>query len=413
MRGLLLDRRAQLVKNHSPNPAFQVSDVNIGPLGASTPVTTAFSSSFLPSPARAVTYTSTADGAMGRRWNHNNPLVVGDVVRFAFWITTSVSMSISPYIEYSGPGVTYAGGGFAAGTITVPANVRTRITGMAVAPKPASVDLVALRTTGFISSAATSGTSIKLEAHMVTINQPLPEVHCDGNTPGWRWLGTVGLSPAIGWPYTLDSVAGKPMASIEGDGVQAAISGQPFDPFSVYWVYDAYTPAAEWTEPFAVLSQTNPASWGGAWATTGAMSYGRRNAPDYTYAHSRLGTATAGTGNMNGINPTQLNETRGWESGRHVVAQTMTFPGGTDARLATMIDGKVDSVITYAGNAGNGIGRALIRARTPSASANLTTPTNTNALALRGLYYAANHDRTTRLAVARWLANKYGSPLAA
>ncbi|WP_206542998.1 hypothetical protein [Microbacterium testaceum] len=413
MRAALLDRRAQPVKNHSPNPALQVSDVNIGPLGASTPVTTAFSSSFLPAPAGAVTYTSTADGAMGRRWNQNNPLTVGDVVRFAFWITTSVSTSISPYIEYTGPRATYAGGGFAAGTITVPANVRTRITGMAVAPKPASVDLVALRTTGFISSAETAGASIKLEAHMVTINQPLPEVHCDGNTPGWKLLGTVGLSPAIGWPYTLDSVAGKPMASIEGDGVQAAISGQPFDPFSVYWVYDAYAPAAEWTEPFGVLGNANAAAWPTMWANQGALSFGRRNLSDYTYAHSRLGTGPSPLDNRNGISPTRMNETRAWEVGCHVVARAMTFPGGTDASLLTMIDGKIDHVMTYAGGAGIGIAPALIRARTPSASANLPTPVNTNALAIRGLFYAANHDRTTRLAVARWLANRYGTPLAA
>lgn len=237
-------------------------------------------------------------------------------------------------------------------------------------------------------------------------------VYCDGDTPGWRWTGAAGVSESVGWPYTLDSIAGKPMASIEGDGVQAAITGQSFDPFSVYWVYDAYAPAAEWTEPFAVLGTATPAAWSTGWATHGALSFGRRNLSDYTYAHSRLGTGPSPLDNRNGINPTQMNETRAWEAGRHVVAQAMTFPGGTDARLLTMIDGKVDHVMTYAGGAGIGIARALIRARTPSASANLPTPVNANALAIRGLFYAANHDRTTRLAVARWLANRYGTALA-
>ncbi|WP_206542978.1 hypothetical protein [Microbacterium testaceum] len=235
-----------------------------------------------------------------------------------------------------------------------------------------------------------------------------PLVYSGPDTPGWKSRASGG---SVGWPYTLDSIAGKPMASIEGDGVQAAISGQPFDPFSVYWVYDAYSPAAEWTEPFAVLGAPLGQQWSTGWATHGALSFGRRNLSDYTYAHSRLGTGPSPLDNRNGISPTRMNETRAWEVGRHVVAQAMTFPGGTDASLLTMIDGKIDHVMTYAGGAGIGIARALIRARTPSASANLPTPVNTNALAIRGLFYAANHDRTTRLAVARWLANRYGTAL--
>jgi hypothetical protein len=393
MRAVLLDRRAQPVKNHSPNPALQITDVNIGPLGASTPVTTAFSSSFLPAPARAVTYTSTADGAMGRRWNHNNPLSVGDVVRFAFWITTSVSMSISPYIEYTGPGATYAGGGFAAGTITVPANVRTRVTGMAVAPKPASVDLVALRTTGFISSAATSGTSIKLEAHMVTINQPLPDVHCDGNTPGWKWLGTVGLSPAIGWPYTLDSIAGKPDYDLSDPSKSVTVelpSVPALQGRSFYIVPEVVVQVAD-GNPFlkygnAVGQDDN--------AGTFLPRQDNLNTTPNINLRIASGGATYGAGNLIsapiiGMHAGSVVIADGFASYRYLIDSVAT-PVSTATSAQFQSGGMPLSLLTY--NSSNG-------------------PTSPRRRLTRALFYQREHSSTTQRAVMRWLANRYGVPV--
>lgn len=49
--------------------------------------------------------------------------------------------------------------------------------------------------------------------------------YCDGAMPGWRWLGTAGLSQSIGWPYTLESLAGKPRWDAEFPALGTLLPG--------------------------------------------------------------------------------------------------------------------------------------------------------------------------------------------
>jgi hypothetical protein len=55
-----------------------------------------------------------------------------------------------------------------------------------------------------------AGDVVKYGPSVITVNTPL-DTYVDGDTPGWRWLGTTGLSQSVGMPYTLEGIAGKPL----------------------------------------------------------------------------------------------------------------------------------------------------------------------------------------------------------
>lgn len=48
--------------------------------------------------------------------------------------------------------------------------------------------------------------------------------YMDGNVPGWRWVGTPDASESVGYPYTLESIAGTSIVSISGDTGVAPVS---------------------------------------------------------------------------------------------------------------------------------------------------------------------------------------------
>jgi hypothetical protein len=50
------------------------------------------------------------------------------------------------------------------------------------------------------------------DVHAVMLTEgPGVPVYADGDTPGWRWTGTTRNSISVGYPYTLESIAGKPV----------------------------------------------------------------------------------------------------------------------------------------------------------------------------------------------------------
>lgn len=57
-----------------------------------------------------------------------------------------------------------------------------------------------------------AGNTLEVGRPYVYEGATLPPVMTDGDTPGWRWLGTVQGSESVGYPYTLESIAGVPYA---------------------------------------------------------------------------------------------------------------------------------------------------------------------------------------------------------
>lgn len=229
-----------------------------------------------------------------------------------------------------------------------------------------------------------------------------PQVYMDGDTPNWHWLGTPGQSESVGYPYTLESIAGAPMADLAGDGVQGAISGSALSGFTVYTVYDVSAVNVNYHSIFA-LSQ-NPLGQAPDW-NNGALSYARRGGGDGTTGHIRVGTSAGN--NQLGISSLPGGSTIATDTftiGRHI--GVVTAPDGL-ASVTFMSDTSVP--VTRSINAGTGIVRGYLWAK--GSINDLGSPSSIQK-AVRTLYYPVNHDTKTRGKIVAWLSWAYGtSPL--
>lgn len=207
--------------------------------------------------------------------------------------------------------------------------------------------------------------------------------YCDGGTPGWRWLGTPGSSESVGYPYTLESIAGSPMQSAPAETVQApitiplpALSGR-----SAYVVYDVVDTSANFP---TVLN---------AWGTAGGFADGRMS-----LQHAGTGSSQTNM-RFDGSGPDAvINQTRGASGartpGRHVAALTMA-DGLTSMTLdvdGSIAGSRVDLVpgtgfISSAPTISLGVGGAF------------------------ALLYSREHDLSTRRRITAWLARQYGAPI--
>lgn len=69
---------------------------------------------------------------------------------------------------------------------------------------PISASTVAFRVDNLIGGTTpiTTGSILSLRNPMVTLNAQ-PYSFADGDSPGWKWEGTPGVSTSIGWPKPL------------------------------------------------------------------------------------------------------------------------------------------------------------------------------------------------------------------
>jgi len=162
---------------------------------------------------RVETFTGT--GNYGRRltWPTGEvPIRVGDTVRFMFWIKVNQAVTINPYTEYSD----IAGGFISAGASPSPANVSLAAniwTLISVTASPTNAGTAWLRTCGYLNQAQiNAGFELRFGPWFCTVNQTLPESFMESDTPGWRWTGTIYESQSVGYPYTLENIAGRPAA---------------------------------------------------------------------------------------------------------------------------------------------------------------------------------------------------------
>lgn len=70
--------------------------------------------------------------------------------------------------------------------------------------------------------------------------------YSDGNTPGWAWLGTANQSESAGYPYMLESIAGRPVLHIAGANQTVATSnaGAAVSGVSVYTTFNGLDTAS-------------------------------------------------------------------------------------------------------------------------------------------------------------------------
>ena len=240
---------------------------------------------------------------------------------------------------------------------SITANSWQRIKAAVTCPAAAYVSIEVSRTGGPIGST--------LDATRATFSQS--DVYCDGNTPGWRWEGTPEASTSVGYPYTLERIAGS-TPSYEASNTSSSITvNRPFPSgISGYTVFDYIEGGFANTN---VRDSTTTQQF--AWLTTAARVQGLNG----TVRVLNTGTPSVG---------------------RHVGAMTWS---ADRTKFYANLDASTDAAATSVSPGTQYIPEIYARG------------TATGGVFVYGALFDGEHDRATRLAINRWLANKYGFKL--
>jgi len=253
----------------------------------------------------------------------------------------------------------------------------------AVAPAGAVFAFVLLRgaATGWTDGQVTEVTEV-----MVTEGSGVVPPYSDGSFPGWRWTGTAGQSESVGYPYTLESIAGTPTATVTAGGSVALGGGLSLAGASLYEVSDRLAIVSEWSASFGIN-----ASGTGLSKPTGFVT-GNTGSGNYA-VHCRLDTASSGSG----FNQSAATGSLG-TLGRHTWSAHIN-DGITTRSIA--VDGVTAASLSAIPN--SGVERATLA----------MAPASASQAPVIGIYYERTHDVETRNRVTAWLARRYGSPIPA
>jgi hypothetical protein len=214
------------------------------------------------------------------------------------------------------------------------------------------------------------------------------EVH-DGNTPGWRWLGAAGAAESVGYPYTLESIAGRPYATAGASpatGSTTVTTGAPA-PLQGRTIYSVYQ-VADLAGSFPIVGQ-----WAGA---GGVTVEGSLRVQHYGTDNSNTGYRVDTTGATNQAGPTGT----GMRTvGRHVSGLTVN-DGLTQARH--WVD---DATATRVLTPGTGMPWAT--------TGSLSSVGSASGVTLLTVAYDREHNDETMRRVMAWLARRYGAPVPA
>lgn len=219
-----------------------------------------------------------------------------------------------------------------------------------------------------------------------TMPSPFP----DGSFPGWRWLGGTDASESVGYPYTLESVGGQPVATNSTPGSSVPTPGlSEIDGRTLYVVHDTVVPVSDSQAIAIVGAAANQYNQNGV---VGSMAY-RHNTGGGTVLRV-MNRANSLTGSIQFVSsPGATNGT-----GRHVGVSWML---DGDLGFGVMQDGTVDAVATQVSSGGLAnptLGLSVAGAASSPVIAHL---------------FKGVHNRETRLRITAWLARKYGSPIPA
>jgi hypothetical protein len=205
--------------------------------------------------------------------------------------------------------------------------------------------------------------------------------HISGDNPYSKWEGTAKASTAIGYPQQFLDIAGKPTREQIGVGTLANTNPAPdMGPRTIYIVYQTFGYASAYQ---------NPGYYG--LTTTGRVAVQTQNS-----GQNQMGVRIDFPGGEFNRVLVMQNGTR--TPGVHVIAITVE-DGCTVAR--TCCDGGTDVVATgiNPGSGWSGDQMAVSVAQSETAG-------------VRTIVFNAQHDRATRIALSRYLGNKYGANVA-
>lgn len=324
-----------------------------------------------------LTYGMTAWGGQGI------PAAIPTVAGRTYTLSVMVRPSRDAPLRIQAQSILGSGGGTGIPNppnVTCPANVWTRLAMTVTVPSGApslrlDVDNAA---TGANPVAWQVGDTIDFTNVMITEGSD-PGYYADGDTPGWSWTGTNGESVSTGYPYTLEQIAGKPLASLEGIGGVPVPDLPPFQGRTLYAVFDVINDQ----DAYVLVSAWN----GGLTATSGGFRIQTGNTGSPTVG-ARVDT---GNGQSNATLGTSGNRT----PGRHVMCLSIN-DGMTQARVLS--DNLAEATRTI--NPGDGL---------VYTNSVLSAFNNPGTKTIISHAYDIEHDEATRKNIMGWLARKYGA----
>lgn len=208
--------------------------------------------------------------------------------------------------------------------------------------------------------------------------------YVDGDKPFSRWEGTAHNSTSVGYPPQLLDLAGPPALEQIGIGNSANPVVNGFAARTLYVVYEtAAANDTSWQTPF----------------------YYGSNAPTDGFT---LQTAAAGNYTMS----PRLD----FASGAGSINRGFSFPNGRMPVRRHVLAVSFNEGMTYFNAHGNGVSLTSNAVIDPGSigwpSGQLRNILRADIKAVYSSVYYAEHDAATRIAISRYLGNKYGAPVA-
>lgn len=212
---------------------------------------------------------------------------------------------------------------------------------------------------------------------------PPHATYYDGDSQGWRWTGTPHASESIGYPSTLEGIAGAPLASLTAAGSSAPLGLGGYEGRTLYVVHDVLSLASQSFAPAQIGK-----NWRGGLAV-------RMEQADSARLTARVETLLPDTEIKFAIQNTART------IGRHVSV-------GTVAEGVTSASAVVDnsSEVRIAVNPGSGLSTGV------DCILVLAAPT-ANDVPIAAYAFQGEHDLVTRRRILAWLARRYGAPVPA
>jgi len=352
------------IRNGLTNPSFE--GVSVSPLitnaGTTATVSTATARYGVKSARVVVT---------SENWGYWNG--VSDLKLPRNGTSCALSVWVNPDSTQTLALIDYGSHGSQGSAVSCPAGTWTRLT-LIKSWSPAT-------STIFISVRTPSRTMISspfyLDGMMVQVGATSVGEYSDGSTPGWRWTGTANASESVGYPYTLESIAGKSLAWREN--TTGSVTPGTFD-----------LPAIQGNGVSIYVVQNMPA----APPLRGVQYHDAASLDSLTIEH------------FDGANPGRSTaaRSRGGTNNWRTANNSLAVTGGRSYAAATVAaDGNIATIHTREGSSasaspvGDGVPRPC----------RLTTP---NPVIYAGAF-KGEHNRETILRIMAWLARKYGAPV--
>jgi hypothetical protein len=230
---------------------------------------------------------------------------------------------------------------------------------------------------------------------IITENKPPAGGYADGSYPGWHWIGAAGSSESVGYPYTLESIAGAYAAQIIGDTGSAFLSQSAMPPLAGRTTYCVSDRALINNTGGAILHAHSVPQ--GATQTGHIRTTGLNGA--YEFRPQFVGGGGAGAVYSDGYNA------------------IIPGPGTRNIYAVAQAEG----LTSYEHEVNGGVPRVKTgfdvgQGYTENAGITAVRGTVNTVLYESSVYtvqFKGFHSRETRLRVAGWLARKYGTPIPA